>query len=666
MDRLSGPKQRLPTDPLDRPTRRPSQSDPPTTEQRYRLATRAARVGVWDTDLESGRIYIDPGLKEMLGFEQDEPDNDLESWMKRVAPSDLPRVMTAAKEHINGETPRFAQEMRVRNKDGAMLWFALSGQLLEDPRGRRFVGTAIDITTRKRTETELRQSEQRYRAVLEKSQDGIFLICSQSRRILEANSALARMLGYSMDELQSMTLYDLSSHAPKNIDEVIAAIMEEGGRFLGARSLQHKNGSPIEVEVAVSVLDFDGRKVLSALARDTRERDRAERERRRFEATIQESQRLESLGVLAGGIAHDLNNMLAGVLGNASLALDQLADGTAPRRFVERIEDSARRAADLSRHLLAYAGEATLSIQPLDLSDLARGMVRLLEVSVSKKSAICLTVQDDLPAIEGDASEIGQVLMNLIINASEALADSPGAIGVSTGLARLDRVRLDQCFLGADLSPDEYVFLEVSDSGCGMQADQISRIFDPYFTTKSSLDSGRGLGLAAVLGIVRAHRGAVEVESTPDYGTVFRVFLPASAEPAVGISAAIEIPADMGRGNTVLLTDDEAAVREVARTMLERMGYDVLIAANGRDAVELFRDRCDDICLVLLDMSMPVLDGEEAYAEIMQIRDDVPVLFSSGYNEPEQISKRVGFLRKPYRMGNLVSAIQRLLATPDS
>jgi len=409
------------------------------------------------------------------------------------------------------------------------------------------------------------------------------------------------------------------------------------------------------------------------------ERRREDGERRRLEAQIQHAQKLESLGVLAGGIAHDFNNLLMGILGHASLAVDLLAPDAPARRSLEQIETAALRATDLTRQLLAYSGRAQFVMEPLNLSRLVEETAHLLETVVSKRAVLKLDFAVELPDIEGDPSQVGQVIMNLITNAADAIDDPNGVITLCTRSALVDREYLKQSATAEDLPEGRYVFLEVTDTGCGMDEETTARIFDPFFTTKLT---GRGLGLAAVLGIVRGHGGAIKVESAPGRGTTFRVLFPlagsrrrAAGGPAVGRQLEL-FPAGQGpdaspevewRGSgTVLVVDDEESVRCVAREMLERFGFDVLTAADGREAVELFRDRADEMAAVLLDVTMPQMNGKETFRELRRVRRDVPVILSSGYSEQEAATRfgrrgATGFIQKPYRPNALASKMRQAL-----
>ena len=371
---------------------------------------------------------------------------------------------------------------------------------------------------------------------------------------------------------------------------------------------------------------------------------------------------MESIGVLAGGIAHDFNNLLTGVLGNASLALDSMPEWDPNRSLIQALMVSATQAADLTRQLLAYAGKGRFIVRPINLSETVRQVSNLVRSSVPATIAIDFDLDEEIAAAEADAGQIQQILMNLVLNASEAIGERPGRITILTRTRNLDAAAIEQSRLG--LPEGAYVCLEVQDTGPGMDEATMGKIFEPFFTTKFT---GRGLGLAAVHGIVRAHKGAVLVDSQPGNGARFTVLLPAADAVA---SRKPEMPARVqssaGEG-TVLVVDDEEAVRSVVKATLERHGYRVLQAGNGIEALEIFEQAPHQIAVVLLDLTMPLMSGEETLHRLRAIRPDVPVLLSSGYNQIEVIQRftgqgLAGFIGKPYSAATLVAKIKSACA----
>ena len=393
------------------------------------------------------------------------------------------------------------------------------------------------------------------------------------------------------------------------------------------------------------------------------ERREAEEEKLNLERQVQRAQKMESLGVLAGGIAHDFNNLLMVVLGHAELALKEISPTSPSRRNLEEISTAAQRAADLSRQMLAYSGKAVFTVVRVGLRELVEEIAHLLKAAISKKATLNLHLEPDLPPIEADPSQIQQIVMNLIINASEAIGDKTGVITVSVGATRCDEEYLRKTELHDGLSPGLYVHLEVTDTGSGMDAETRSRIFEPFFTTKFT---GRGLGLAAVLGIVRAHKGALEVSSEPGKGTTFKVLFPAleDAGERERPSSSSALSDWRGKG-TLLLVDDEESLTALGRRMLEHLGFTVLTAANGLQAVELYRTRGKEIDLVLMDLTMPHMDGAEALGELRRLNPDVRVVLASGYSREDVAARFAGMgpdgvLQKPYTLAKLREALAGL------
>ena len=403
---------------------------------------------------------------------------------------------------------------------------------------------------------------------------------------------------------------------------------------------------------------------LVGFVRDITVRKQAEDERRQIENKLLETQKLESLGILAGGIAHDFNNLLTGVMGNASMIRAQISDTSPTMQFLDQIEAAAMQAADLCKQMLAYAGKGRYVVQKIDLSSLVKETISLLQSSVGKDVVMKYHLGADLPATNADASQLRQIVMNLVINASEAIGGKSGLVTVTTGFQHADKHYLATAKLAAELPEGDYVFLEISDTGCGMSPETITKIFDPFFTTKFT---GRGLGLAAVLGIVRGHHGALKVYSEVGKGTTFKVLLPCKQErlepPAVTKSAA----AAWSGSGTILVIDDEQIVRSTASVMLELIGFTVLQARDGCEGLEKFIAHAGEIRAVLLDLTMPNLDGEGTFRELRLLRPEVRVLLMSGFNEQEAINRFTGkgiagFLQKPFKLESLREKMREILA----
>lgn len=422
----------------------------------------------------------------------------------------------------------------------------------------------------------------------------------------------------------------------------------------------------IERPVRLMTLASTVQSVLQSRTRQYEIRDYLE-ERARNEARLREAEKLESVGLLAGGIAHDFNNILTGVLGNASLALGEVSPGSHLASRLAEVVKATERAAQLTKQLLAYAGKGRFVIQALDLSQQVREISSLVQTSIPHTVQVRLELAEGLPCIEADAAQIQQVIMNLVINGAEAIPEGKtGTVLITTSVQDVDDVYIQTTVPGSDIKQGRYVTLEVHDTGIGIAPDVVGRIFDPFFTTKFS---GRGLGLAAVRGIVQGHSGAMRVYSTPGQGTTFKLLFPASDKEGRRILEKVsEQSALIGTG-TVLVIDDEEIVRRTAQATLERFGYEVVVAEDGRKGLDTFRRLADRVDLVLLDMTMPVMTGEETFRELRKVRPDVRVILSSGYNEVEAIRHftgkgLAGFVQKPYTSARLAEAVRSVLTQP--
>ena len=405
---------------------------------------------------------------------------------------------------------------------------------------------------------------------------------------------------------------------------------------------------------------------------DITERKRVEEKEREMERRLLHAQKLESLGVLAGGIAHDFNNLLTAILGNMDLALDDLSPVSPARRNIEDAINATKRAEALTRQMLAYSGKGRFIIADLDLSELVEENAHLLKSALSKSTTLNLRLGRGLPPISADAGQIQQVVMNLITNASESLGEQAGIVALSTGVLDCDdEAYLIRSRIEKKPAPGRYVFLDVTDTGCGMDEETKGRLFDPFFTTKFT---GRGLGMSAVLGIVRGHKGAITLESEVGKGTTVRVLFPVSKTAPAGrgpkekaVKGRMRDAGMPPLSGTVLIIDDEEMVRRPCAAMVEHAGYLTLTAASGDKAAALLRDHADEIVCVILDLTMPGMDGVATFEALRRIKPDVKVILSSGYNEQEATQRfpghvLAGFIKKPYEMAALLAELGRVAA----
>ena len=485
--------------------------------------------------------------------------------------------------------------------------------------------------------------------------------------IVFVNAAFTRLSGYALTDVfgRSPKVLQGPDSDPQEIARMRAALSRREP-FTAELVNYRRDGTPFHVEARITpICAADGAVThWVGVQRDISERKRAEAERGRLETRLRETQKLESLGVLAGGIAHDFNNLLTIVLGNSALAR-AAGSPEAAEHHLQIIESAAMRAADLCRQMLAYSGQGRYIVQAVDLNTTIRETADLARSSIAPNHALALTLAPVLPPVLADAGQMQQVVMNLVLNATEAIGGAAGEIRIGTRVAALDHERLAATFLAPDLPGGDYLVLEISDTGVGIVPEIRGRIFDPFFTTKFV---GRGLGLAAVLGILRSHGGAVEVESELGHGALFRLYFPAVRQAPPKFAAPPPAAGTRFAGGTLLVVDDERLLRETIAAVLEAQGFAVLTAADGIEAVEVFLRNRERIDAVVLDLSMPRLDGGGAFAEMRRIDPAVRVLLMSGFTEDEAMRRfplqgLAGFLQKPFASELLVNRLRALLAT---
>ncbi len=519
----------------------------------------------------------------------------------------------------------------------------------------------LERTVAERTR-ELKESQETLRLIYQSTQDPLMLLKvapGGALKVVSCNNAWVTMMGRTGESLAGRPVEELIPPPVEPVLEALQRALRDGKECRLERRAMLPDGERVFDSLIVPIQDGPGGLAHVLIAsRDITDRSR-------IEEALRQSQKLESLGVLAGGIAHDFNNLLTSVLGNANLGSLVLPVESPGRIYLAQIEEASLRAADLTRQLLAYAGKGNFVVAEVDLNRAVAEMTKLLSVSISKKAALRYDFSEVGPKLMADPSQVQQLIMNLVTNASEAIGEeTSGLITIRTGLQFLEEAYIETLAPAFPLTPGLYATLEVSDSGCGMSQETQARIFDPFYTTKFT---GRGLGLSAMMGILRSHKGSLKLYSELGKGSTFKLFLPALA-PSMDAPVRTQ-PEESWRGQgQVLVVDDEAAARAVARQMTESLGFKVLEATDGREAVEVFRSRHQDLALVFMDLTMPHMDGREAFAEMRRIDPKVPVILCSGYSETDAAQAFVGrglagFLQKPYRHSDLVSILRKALET---
>jgi two-component system cell cycle sensor histidine kinase/response regulator CckA len=526
---------------------------------------------------------------------------------------------------------------------------------LERKVNERTAELIADIAERKRAEQALRESEQRLRVAIEAADLALWSI-EVSSGAMAASPRMKEMFGFAGEAGSDLDAW-LERIAPDDRERATRQLM-----------LSIAGAEEFDSEFRVVAHDMDTRWIASRGRLLSEDADSPARlvgvsqditGRRVAEEAVRHKQKLESMGLLAGGIAHDFNNLLTGILGHSSLVLEDGGLSAENRECIQNVVLAAENAAQLTRQMLAYSGRGRFVVESVALSRRVKEMLPLLQATLPKHVRMELDLADDLPPVEVDTAQLQQLLLNLVMNGAEAAGFDGAFVRLSTRVAGLGGHSLTDVIEGREIAPGTYVVLEVQDNGHGMDAATQARIFDPFFTTKFT---GRGLGLAAVLGIVRGHKGAIQLRSQPGEGTVFSVYFPPTESME---QRPIHAQPPLARGSgLVLVVDDEETIRRTAKLALERHGFTVLLARNGMEGVDLLREWAGRISVVLLDMAMPVMSGEQAFRKMVEMRPGIAVVATSGYDEEETVARfgegLAGFLQKPYTAMQLANKVKEV------
>ncbi len=551
---------------------------------------------------------------------------------------------------MNGVRWLHTQKIPIVGDDGTPLYLLGISQDITDARAAaEALGHA---------QLELRASTSKVQMLLRRFPGGVWTT-DGDLRITSTAGAMLATLGLLADD-------SVGAHVGARLatSVLLGAVLQAHERALDGQVSTYDMASGSRTfEVRVEPRGEPGQGVIG-VALDVTARRQAQAEKMQTE--LERTQKLKTLGLLAGGIAHDFNNILASILGNAGLALTMLPPDTAGRGAVERIERAAEAAAELTGQMLAYSGRGQFLVEPVDVSGLVADTAEFLRLSVGKEATFEQRLMPGLPMTKADRGQIRQLVLNLLTNASDALEGQPGTIRVTTGVVHVDEQPLSGIYLSGDPQPGRYVTLEISDTGCGMDDETQHRMFDPFFTTKAH---GHGLGLSASLGIVIGHGGAIRVDSEVGAGTTIRVLLPVSTEEAVAAVAASPTKSHSGGRKTILCADDEPDIRTFLELALEAFGFEVLLAKDGVECLEVFKAHQDVIDAVLLDLTMPRMSGEDTFRALLELDPSVQVLLTSGYSERDATSRFDGpgpaaFIQKPFPVPNLIAQLEAIVGTP--
>ncbi len=707
-----------------------------TESARLQAMLDGERIGTWQWNCVTNETVVNERWASLLGYTLAEIEPvGAATWTRLAHPDDLELARSLTAKLAGGDVDEPQCELRLKAKDGRWLWFLARGRIASrtaDGRPLWTWGTIVDIQEAKRRELQLQANAQLLNGLARLQRE--FLVDPDPRTsfdrmlafLLDATESEYGFIGEvhrranGEPYLRTWAITNIAwddatrafyeANAPKgmefgNLQSLFGAVLKThkvvvsnaplldprrggtpdghpplvaflglplffGDEMIGMIGIANRNGGYDEALIQWLEPLTATCSGLVHSRRLARQKELSNAQQRELETQLQQAQKLESLGLLAGGIAHDFNNLLTSILGRAELALLELAKGSGAYEHIERAVEGAQRAGELVNQMLAYAGKVRRGAESLDLSVVAEDMRRLLEVSMQKRCTLRAEYSTRLPRVLADAAQLRQVLMNLVINAGEATSERGGHVVIRTGCEDYDAEMLRDFDPLTPLVPGQYVYIEVEDDGSGMDAATQARIFEPFFTTKFS---GRGLGLSAVLGIVRNHGGSLRCTSTLGVGTKFRVILPASdAESAAdGERSATAAPADPWHSNAVvLLVDDDAMVRSVAQHLLAEIGCRVLVARDGAEALAVHERHRGEIALVLLDLTMPGLSGEEVLRELRRRGSDVGVVLTSGYHEQSlgwngSATNIEGFLHKPYTRATFREVLRLALQSRD-
>ncbi len=763
------------------------------TKEKLNTAISSSNIGLWDWEIQTGKVEFNEEWAKMLGFSLDDLEFNYKEWEKRVHPNDLSETLDRLNEHLEGKTPKYRSIHRLKTRDGTWRWILDTGKVVEwDDNGDpvRAVGTHSDITDYMEMQKRQLETEKKYKRLMEAAPIGVGVVVDKHLVFLN-REGLDIMDANSLEEINQKEVFEYvhPEDRPK-AKQRVNSILEKGGKappihekFYTTKNrliyvritsvpITYENKKAVQIifkditstkkvqkhlketmdmlksifelspigivitDMELNIIDcnkaaikiFEVEKKFNLIGKaalnlvEEKDKSKAEKylnktlekgitrgisydistfngkerkielssallknsddepigfignliditEKERMKQRLFQSQKLESLGVLSSGIAHDFNNLMMAILGNADLALLDLSKSSPVKQYLNDIKKGAKNAAEVSKQLLAYSGKGQFVITKINITKLVDEMLSLIKVSISNKANLHLALQKDLPLVKVDKTQIRQIIMNLLTNASDALEDKPGEIVIRTGTRYCNREFFKNTYLNTMLKPGKYVFLEVTDTGVGMDKETKKRLFDPFFTTKFT---GRGLGLAATLGIVKSHEGTIQIETKKGQGSTFRIFLPVidSEEPSDPLEVKKNDEKFTNRNiklaKTVLLVDDEPAVRRVGEKMLKKLGFKVIQAVDGKKGLNIFKEKRDIVDIVLLDLTMPNMDGKETFNRLKNIDSTVKIILSSGYNK-QSISNKFskhkvdGFIQKPYNVNDLKETIHHIL-----
>lgn len=646
----------------DRTERKRMEKELLHSKESLELAQKVGGIGAWDWNQETKTDRWTDEMYAVFGLDPKLHKASLKTWLSVLHPEDRAGALHNLETAFNNGTPLF-NEYRIILPDGSVRWISTTGKgVYGKDKPLRMIGVCMDVTERKRSEQALRESEEKYRGIFETSTQGIVVADLETRRFVYVNQALCNMLGYVEEEMLKLGVGDI--HPPESLD-YIYSVFELQAAGLQKQPVEMpclcKDGTIIYADVVAAPTAFLGRRCNLGFFADVAERRRSAEEKEKLQSQLLQAQKMESIGRLAGGVAHDFNNMLSIILGHAELAKEKIDPDNEIHADLAAIIGAAGRSADLTRQLLAFARKQTVSPKVLDMNDVVAGMLKMLQRLIGENIELAWLPEANIWPVLIDPGQVDQILANLCVNSRDAIKTA-GRITIETENVTLNR---EYCDTHVGYIAGDYVLLSVSDDGCGMDKDTLSHLFEPFFTTKE-IGSGTGLGLATIYGIVKQNSGFINVYSEPGYGATFKIYLPRylGAEKQKPDEAQQASP-KKGQG-VILLVEDEPTLLNLGQLMLEKLGYTVLPADSPGKGLQLTQEHAGKIDLLITDVVMPEMNGRDLALMVTALQPKIKQLFMSGYTADVIVHSGVldagiAFIQKPFSLQELSEKISSIL-----